>query len=106
MALFCFYFSTLANAEDFCYSRCKIQVTVGLILDKKRQIIKLINWIAFNNWLDRYIKQVLLKINALKQYRDFINLFIINLRSIYVRYFVNVIKIAGRLSSTVSKIGQ
>ena len=35
LVLFCFYFSTAAIAEDFCYSQCKIQVTVDLILTKK-----------------------------------------------------------------------
>ena len=35
LVLFCFYFSTTATAEDFCYSQCKIQVTVGLMLTKK-----------------------------------------------------------------------
>ena len=32
--LFCFYFSTTAIAEGFCYSPCKVQVTVGFILTK------------------------------------------------------------------------
>ena len=37
LVLFCFYFSTTAIAEDFCYSQCKIQVSVGLILTNKRR---------------------------------------------------------------------
>ena len=35
LVLFCFYFSTAAIAEDICYSQCKIQVTVSLILTKR-----------------------------------------------------------------------
>ena len=84
LVLFGFYFSTAAIAEDFCYSQCKIQVTVGLILTKKiwscfEKILKLINWITFDALFDKY-KKVPLKTNSLKQYKVFINS--------CVRYFV------------------
>ena len=63
LVLFCFYFSTTAIAEDVCYSQCKIQVTVGLILTKKiwscfeKKLIKLITWITFYTWPDKHIKK-------------------------------------------------
>ena len=92
LVLFGFYFSTAAIAEDFSYSQCKIQVTAGLILTKKiwscfEKILKLINWITFDAWFDKY-KKVPLKTNSLKQYKVFINSCTINLGIICVRYFV------------------
>ena len=64
LVLFCFYFSTTVIAEDFCYIKCKIQVTVGLILTKKiwncfeeTNLKKLLNWITFVTWPDKYKKK-------------------------------------------------
>ena len=63
LVLFCFYFSNTAIAEYFCYSQCKIQVTIGLILTKEiwscfgKKLIKLINWVTFDTWSDNYVKR-------------------------------------------------
>ena len=71
LVLFCFYFSTTAIAENFCYSQCKIQETVSqcktqetvsLILTKKiwscfEKKNEIHNWIIFDTWSDTYMKR-------------------------------------------------
>ena len=71
LVLFCFYFSTTAIAENFCYSQCKIQETfsqcktqeiVSLILIKKiwscfEKKNEIHNWIIFDTWPDTYMKR-------------------------------------------------
>ena len=74
--LFCFCFSTTAISEDFCYSQCKIQVTVGLTLhDGGHYLIETSPLICFaNQWTGFYMitasvmKELILNLYWLRSY--------------------------------------